>query len=45
MRELVEILGIKIDRVNMQEAVEKVEVLLNKEAETAEKPAYIVTHN
>ena len=45
MRELVEILGIKIDRVNMQEAVEKVEVLLNKEAETAEKPAYIVTPN
>jgi len=45
VRELVEILGIKIDRVNMQEAVEKVEVLLNKEAETAEKPAYIVTPN
>ncbi|RCW43809.1 MULTISPECIES: WecB/TagA/CpsF family glycosyltransferase [unclassified Halanaerobium] len=45
MRELVEILGIKIDRVNMQEAVEKVEILLKKDAGPAEKPAYIVTPN
>ncbi|MGM0602826.1 MAG: WecB/TagA/CpsF family glycosyltransferase [Bacillota bacterium] len=45
MRELVEILGIKIDRVDMQAAVKEVEVLLKRERESAVKPAYIVTPN